>query len=787
MADAWLDVRYSARVLRKSSAVTVFAILSLALAIGANTAAFTVCNALLLRPLLVRDPQQLVTISTIRPDDSQQQPLSVASFEQIARNRHLFAAMFAWRGDYSMAHFEANGARYASALAEVSGDYFTTLGIQPLLGRVLTANDTGAALSVAVLDYRCWRDRYHSDPDIIGKSVRVQGRPLTIVGVTPKEATGVVVEVAPEAVVPLGLFPPAGQEERTARRVGVMARLRPGITLERARAELQAQWLTTQESTSRPNRIHVQPAAMGISYMREGQSRPLAVLMGIVAFVLLIACANLANLMLARSTARRREIEIRTALGAGRWRLVRQLLIESLMLSMAGAAAGLFFAWWSAPQLVRFTWTGYVPNAMNVTPDLRVLAFTAGAALFTSLLFGMAPARHTLRIALPGASAVGNGGSRLLLSVQVALSLVLVTGAILLVRTVENMRSAELGFGGRRNILVHLFPQPARERIADRAAYYRQLAINLEQLPGVESVSYSRFGPFTNSRVRQPVTAASAALDCTVEYVGPGFFKWIGMSLLAGREFAWTDREGASPVVIVTDALARRLFGPESAVGKRITVGQTNAHIVGVVNSASLWNVRDRQPSAVFLPLIQEPSAGQPMAGIRLAGGSAPAVESIRIVVESLGYQYALRIETIEERARNALAEERMMSLLGAFFSGLSLLLAALGIYGLTSYSIGRRTAEIGVRMSVGAQPRDIVSMVVRDASALLTAGILAGIPVALGASRVMSGMLYGVSPRDPAVIALAAVIIAGVSMSAALVPARRAARMQPMTALRHD
>jgi predicted permease len=375
--------------------------------------------------------------------------------------------------------------------------------------------------------------------------------------------------------------------------------------------------------------------------------------------------------------------------------------------------------------------------------------------------------------------------------VQVALSLVLAVGAILLVRTLDNLRSVDPGFRPKGVLFVHLFSQPRNDSLPNRAAYYWQLAERLEQLPGVESVNYSRMGPFTRSEFRQPVAAASsqAALESVVDFVGPGFFHWIGMRLLAGREFHWGDNEDSPRVVILSEALARRLFPEQDPVGRRINLGQRvehrNMEIVGVVNSASLWTVRDRDPLAVYLPLMQERASGEPMAGIRAAGDLSSLTARVRRTIESMGRHSVLRIQTSRERADTALVPERVMGLLSAFCGGLALLLASIGIYGLTSYSITRRTSEIGIRMALGARPRDVLGLVLREVSWLVVAGIAAGIPAALVATRLLSGMLYGLSSHDPATIALALAILTGVSICAGYLPARRASRLDPMSALR--
>ncbi len=818
MPQLWQDLRYAVRVLLKSPMVTAVAIVSLALGIGANTAIFSILDALFLRSLPVRDPQQLVAISTISPDvQNGKDPLSLPMFEEIRQRQQVFSGMFAWSGG-GMSNFEANGVKYAASLDTVSGDYFSTLGIQPLLGRLITPNDValkaGSSARVAVLGYRCWQLRYNSDPNVIGKIIRVDGIALTIIGVTPKNFTGLMIDVAPEATAPILYTGRQMLREPGWLWLEVIARLKPGATLPQARAEMKVLWRGVQAATVPQEyagaqrdrffarRVDAESAATGNSFMRERLARPLTVLMGLVGLVLLVACVNLANLMLARVTGRAQELGIRTALGASGWRIIRQLLTESLTLSALGASLGLVAAFWISHFLVNAIWFGYVPLALDPKPDFHVLGFTATIAVLTGVLFGLAPAWRATRTdpasSLQRNQRTSHGGAgrfgKLLVSTQIALSLVLMIGAALFVRSLEKLYSADRGFRRQGVLLMQLFPQAGREQIPNRTVYYHQLADALSQLPTVEAVSYSHMGPVSSYEYKIPVSAAGssgAPVQAVEDLVGPGFFHLIGMRIVVGREFDWHDDERASRVVIVSESLARRLFAGAPAVGRKIDdrgdPDRKGMEIVGVVNSASLWVVQSREPMAIYFPLMQQPRYNQSRIAIRTSGDPWVVAAQAQRTLESMGHHYALKTQTLEERTSMFLTNERVVAMLSTFFGGLALLLASVGLYGLMSYTVTRRTSEIGIRMALGAQRRDVLGLIIREVFWLAVAGIAAGVPLALAASRLIAGMLFGLSPGDPAPIAFSSVILLGVAILAGYLPARRASRIDPMTALRSE
>lgn len=815
------DIRYSARMLLRNPVTTGVAILSLALGIGANTAIFSLMNAVVLRPLPVRNPSQLVKLSTATPANPEREgALSLAMIQQLRKDQRVFSNLFAWTGG-GIENVEANGVKYVASISAVSGEYFPTLGIKPRLGRWIAQADvgldSGSSAAVAVIDYGCWQRRYQGDPFVIGKTIRVEGHPLTIIGVSPENFSGLIIDAATDVIVPIGYAGTTSFRNRKSLGLNASARLRPGVTLEQARAQVESLWPATLES-SLPDgysaaqrkaflsrRIVVASGATGNSFLRREYTRPLFVLMGMVGLLLLIACANLANLMLARAAGRRQEFGIRIALGAGKWRIVRQMLTESLMLSAVGAALGLLMAGGASRLLLQTMWSGFTPLVLDASPDLRVLAFTAFASLATGLFFGVAPAWKVVRAdpaaALQHNSRTVRGGmltmGNVLIGAQVALSLVLVIGAVLFVRSLQNLRSADLGFRRDGLTLFELFPTAGEmQPMPDRVAYFQELAERLQAIPGVESVSYSHMGPVLSYEYTEPASVASRQdlasgtppLPAVFDAVGPGFFHLAGMRLLAGREFTWRDNETAQPVAIVSQSLARRLFPSASPIGKRVDFGnRKNLEIVGVVNSASLWLPQSREPMAVYCALMQQPAYNSSSIDIRTTGDPGPVLRAARRVIESAGRHLVLRAETVDQRAASSLNTDRMIAMLSSFFGALALFLAAVGLYGLMSYSVARRTAEIGLRMALGAQPRSVFVLILKDVIWLLLAGMAVGIPAALAASHLISSMIYGLAGNDPLTILLSCFILLAVAALAAYVPARRASLVDPMTALRSE
>lgn len=812
------DFLYSLRMLRKSPVTTAVAILSLALGIGANSVIFSLMNALILRPLPILEPRELVRVGTTAQNNATGlSGITLAAYREFTRRQDVFSGMFATAGG-GMVNFEADGVKYAASISTVTGDYFETLGVKPALGRLLTRDDVnpnaGSPAPLAVISYPCWRVRYHGDPAVIGKMIRVEGVPLTIIGVTPENFSGLIIDAAPDATVPIGFT----LGDVSTYPFDVCGRLKPGVSIERAQAQLGSVWLAIRETVVPPGlspsrreaflkkRLVVEDFSTGLSYIRGRFERPLKMLMAMVGLLLLIACANLANLMIARAAGRRGEFGIRVALGAGRWRILRLMLTESLTLTIAGAALGLAAAYAISRPLLNTMWTGFIPLALDGSPDWRVIAFTVAVSMLTGLLFGVSPAWSVFR-SDPALSirqhsgrsggVRGNAAGRMLIAGQIALSLVLVIGAVVFVESLGKLRSIDVGFERDGVLLAQLFPAAGAQdrKVTDRDAYYRQLADKLEAIPGVESASYSHMGPVTGFEFKSPAvisgTAAGAAqADAVFELIGPRFFHLIGMRMIAGREFEWRDSETAPPVAIISESLARRLFPDGRAIGRHIDFFERkNLEIVGVVNSASLWIPRSREPLAVYLAYLQMPKYNEPLVNVRIRGDAAAAVvlPAVREAIVSLGRDVILSAETLDHRADRFLLAERLVAMLGGFFGGLALLLASIGIYGLMAQTVTRRTAEIGLRMALGAQPGEVVRLILQQVMWLSAAGLAVGIPATLGASRLITGFVYGVGASDPMVLIASSLFLVFVAALAGFIPALRASRVDPMTALRSE
>ncbi|HEY3739019.1 MAG TPA: ABC transporter permease [Bryobacteraceae bacterium] len=811
------DVRYSLRMLARTPVATVVAVVSLALGIGANTAIFSLMNALLLRSLPIRDAGQLVSLmtTTAPQDPDSDEGFSLAMFNRLKSEQRVFTDVFSWGGD-GVENLEANGAKYVGTVSTVSGEYFPSIGIRPFLGRFIGPDDlsleTGSPAAVAVIGYGCWQRRYNGDPRVLGKTIRVRNRPLTIIGVTPKNFTSLYIDGDTDVTVPVGFSGNPVYRDRKRLGFELYAHLKSGVTIEQARTQLDSIWpgileASMPEAIAGPprdtflaHRLKIAPAAKGESFLRRRFARPLNVLMAMVGMLLLIACVNLANLMLARAAGRGHEFGIRLALGAARWRLVRQTLVESLILSLTGAALGLFVAFQASRLIAGMMWAGLVPLGLEASPDLRVLALTALVAALTGVAFGMSPAWGIFATDAAGAlrqnSRSVRGGSnrlgKLLIIAQVALSIVLVIGAVLFVRSLDKLRASDVGYRRDGLVTLLLFPQadPNGPKMPNRTSYYYDLATRVEQLPGVESASFSIMGPMSTIEFTEPTSLSAdrqqPAVAAVGETVGPGFFHTAGMHLLAGRDFEWRDDEAARKVGIISESLARRLFPAGDAIGKTIDSGGAKGlEIVGVVNSASLWTGRTHEPMAVYTPLTQVPRDNSPSLVLRTNGTAA--LPDVRRVIESMGRHIAIQTETMEQRLDRVLTTDRIIALLSTFFGALALLLASIGLYGLMSYAVERRTSEIGVRMALGAQQANVRTLILKDVLGLVLAGLAIGIPAAWAASRLVSGMIFGIAVDDPLTVVVASTILIAVAALAGYLPARRASLIDPIAALRAE
>jgi predicted permease len=824
MERLWQDLRYTIRVLCGNPGFTAVAILSLALGIGANTAIFTLINALLLRDLPVRQPERLVQLSLVRRDATL--PFSYPMFREIERGQRVFTGVIGW-GDAGMLNGEVNGVLAQDHVLTVTGNCYSDLGVAPLLGRLLTPDDsnpsTGTTSQVAVISYELWQRNFGGALDAVGKQIRIEGHPFTIIGVTRKWFTGLSVGEPPEVTIPVTAMPlihvpTFSLDSRSVMWLSVTGRLKDGVTIEQARAQLQSFWpevLLATASTGTPGLrrqtflsmgLEVSSAAKGIAaHLRSQFTRPLYVLAGIVGLILVVACVNLASLMLARAAARSHEMSVRVAIGASRWSLARQVLTESLALSVVGAVLGLALAYSGSRLLLLLMTQGSLsPITLDLTPDLRVLSLTISVAILTGLFFGVVPAWRCSRedpasvLQQNGRSLGGGAGklSKALIVTQVALSLVLLLGAGLLARSFEKLRCVDLGFQKENVLEISLNPRPGGYDNLDMNSYHEQLLERISGVPGVRSVAYSDRSIASGAEEGwlesvSPKSADSATgITVNVSGISPSFFRTLGIQLLQGHDFDETDDERHPRLAIVNSSLAERLFPNGDAIGKTVRVGimpeNQNIEIVGIARNARLVELRDASAPVIFLCYLQYPEQWGNLI-VRTTKTPEAIAKTMGQAIESLGHEYPVATKTISEVISGELVEERVTGMLSGFFAALALMLASIGLYGLMSYAVTRRTREIGVRVALGAQRKNVLWIVLRETLALVLFGIAIGIPSALAASRLIASMLFGLSPSDLPTTTGVSLLLLLVALFAGYLPARRASSIDPMDALRTE
>jgi putative ABC transport system permease protein len=826
-SDLAQDLRYGLRVLRKSPGFTFVAIASLALGIGANTAIFTLVDSLLLRALPVRDPGQLVRLE----GGSWTNPI----WEEIRERRHeLFenAAAF-WGTRLDLA--SGGEARFAEAIL-ASGEFFDVLGVPALLGRTFTRDDDrhggGASGPVAVISYAYWQRQYGGQADAVGRSLTLNGVPFTIVGVTPMGFFGPTVGRGFDVAVPIGMVDrvqPNGTrswlEGRSSWWLDIVARLKSGQTLEAATQLLRAVQPQIREATLpsnwRPQDLEkylreqpfaLAPATTGFSDIRGEYRRPLLTVMGVVGLVLLIACANLASLLLARANGRRQELAARLALGASRQRLARQLLAECLLLALPGALLGLAVAQWGSRLLVRQIATQSGLVTLDVSLHWRVLLFTLAVTLATALLFGVAPALRASRfsphdaIRPQGRGVAGEGPAAVggpLVVAQVALSLVLVFAAGLFLRTFSHLASQDLGLDDSQVLVVRLNAQRCSVGAGQLSALFGGASEQAAAVPGVAHATVSLIEPLSgqgwNERFVVPGGPVLSDRDqlSWVNAVTPGFFATYGTRLVAGRDFDARDRAGAPLVGVVNEAFVRRFIGGEhpNPIGRVVEregpPGQPAIpfEIVGLVHDAVYGSPRDPIEPTVYVAIAQ---LGQdeswPVASLAVRGSTGSPSLLIRPIAEAMGRvdpKLSLTFRLFSDQVGASMRRERIVAMLSGFFGFLALFLAGLGLYGVTSYAVIRRRTEIGVRMALGADAAGVVRLVLGKVGLLLGLGIALGALISLWLSRFVEGLVFGMPPRDPATLVGAAAVLVAVGLLAAGLPARRASRIDPATVLR--
>jgi predicted permease len=823
MGTLWQTLRYTLRTLAKSPVFTTVAILSLALGIGANTAIFTLINALLLSDLPVQHPEQLVQLRGVRPDSKV--PFSYPMLRELERHQRVFTGLVGWGGG-GMWNVEANGVLSREHITSVTGNAYSELGVTPLLGRLFIPadSDPATASQVAVLGYNFWQRRFAGAFDVVGKQIRIEGDSFTIVGVTRKWFAGMTNGEPPDVTIPITAFPALAEgnefqlDNRGLLWLFVTARLKPGITIAQAHSQLLSVWpdvLRATASTDTPGLrrdrflsmgLEITPAAKGFSTgLRFDFVRPLYTLAAIVGLILLVACVNLANLMLARAASRAHEMSVRAAIGASRWSLAQQVFTESLVLSLSGALLGLAFANWGSHLLVYLmTRDKEVPVSFNLAPDPRVLALTITVATLTGILFALAPAWRASRqdpaaVLQQGARGLSGGPgklSRVLIVAQVALSLVLLLGGALFVRSFQRLRSLDFGFQKESVLEIGLYPKPGGYLKLDLNSYHKQLLDGVSNIPGVLSVSFSNAEIPATEMWHDTVSAmdsdpnAGPRLMANAALVSPGFFRTLGVPLLRGREFGPNDDIHHPRLVVVNSALAEHLFPNSDAVGKTIRFAvmtdYQNLEIVGVVRNARMFDLHNAETPVIFLSYLQYPPRwGQLI--VRTGESPEALAKTIGHEIDSLGHEYAINTKTISQVISQELMEERVIAMLSGFFATLALLLASIGLYGLMSYAVTRRTREIGIRVALGAQRENVLWIVLRETLALAIIGLAIGIPCAIAACRLISSMLFGLSPSDLPTITAVSVLLLLVALFAGYLPARRASSIDPLVALRSD
>jgi len=828
------DLRYGVRQMRRSPGLTTVAVLSLALGIGANSAIFSILNALLLRPLPVAAPEQLFVLQQ-QARTTVPQRFSYPMFERL-RDSGSGAQAIA-----SMSHvmraqalLEGESQPEIAPVQLVSGEFFTLLGLSPRMGRFLVpADNENVRQPVAVIGYGFWQRRLAGALDVIGRKIRVNGAAFTIMGVAPEGFRGVWVEAPTDIWVPLAMQPQVHYAQNESVHNGdlekpwppqesidwldVMVRVDtpsvPAISgrLNAVFLEALDRFTRSESAASRRNFLErsltLEPVSRGLSNLRQRFTPLLLAMMVLVVLVLLIACANTANLLLARAEARRREIAARLALGAGRAVLARQFLTESLLLSLAAAALGLAIAQWGSALLVRSALdvtSGPAPLAAGV--DQRVLAFTMALSLATTLLFGLAPAWRAARLELATAIRAGSrnvtGGSRLtlakcLVAFQVALSLLVISGAALFVRSLHNLAHVAVGFDTEHVLSVRINPRAGGYRPEQLSSLYRQVIESAEAIPGVRSAAVSMCGLAVECRSSSGGVNISGyeprpGEEVRVQYsrVAPGYFSTVGVQLAAGRDF--DARDSGSRVTVINQALAHRYFGNRNPIGQivdaHVHIGEKEgSEVIGVVRDARVNRVREPAFPMMYYPLEGNVVYAESLE-VRAAGDPTSIAAGVRQRLAAVAPNLPIdRITTLSEQVDRSLNQERLVSVLTTIFGVLALALACFGLSGVLSYAVTRRTSEIGVRMALGARPAEVTWYFLRESLALIASGLVLGFPVVLLVSRWFASMLYEIKPNDPLTLAASAAVLTSVAVVAGLFPAWKASRVSPVVALRHE
>jgi predicted permease len=860
------DLRYGFRMLLKQKGVTAIALLSLALGIGANTALFSIVDAMLLKMLPVKEPERLVLFKSVAPQDfsvgsyngsSQRDEqtglvnrtsFAYQTYQRLREQQGPMSDIFAF-GNVNL-NLTADGQADVANGQAVTGNYYAALGVQPAVGRLLTdEDDKPGAAPVAVLSHRYWQKRFGGDASVVGKQINLNNVPFTVAGVSAKGFDGAGgVGTSQDVTIPVNLEPQISADKQRSYMSGagvwwlrIMGRLKPGVTAEQAQAQLENTFLQSvlehraaRQAAAKASggnaisdldpkqypRLVADPGGQGEMFRRRYYAPSLYLLLGVVGLVLLIACANVANLLLSRAAGRQKEIGLRVALGASRWRLIRQLLTESIMLSFLGGLLGIIFAVWIKDGLIAVSdWGGRGMNTLEPRLDWRVLAFTLALSLLTGIIFGLAPAWRTTRVDItPTLKESGRGSSavhRSLLSrglvvVQVALSLLLLIGAGLFVRTLLNLQRVDPGFNTQNLLLFDVEPALVGYKDDKLRQIYAQIGERLESVPGVQGVTFSRM-PLLSQSSHTSSVFLREALNATPDSEGriapsgegwrlivrENFLQAIGIQLLAGRTFGPQDNTSSPKVAVVNQTFANKFFPNENAIGKRFTYDPKKPdeiEIVGVCKDAKYTSQRDDIPPTVYSSYRQE----RPLAGatfeVRTASDPSAAIASVRSVVREIEPNLPVtNVKSQVEQADETLRMERLFAKLLTLFALLAQQLAAIGLFGVLAYTVAQRTHEIGIRMALGANRANVMKMIVKQGMTLVLLGVILGLAGAYVLTKYLeswislSKMLFGVKVSDPLTYGLIALLLTVVALIACYIPARRATKVDPLAALRYE
>jgi predicted permease len=841
MSSLSQDIRYALRTLARTPGFSLIVIVTLGLGIGANTAIFSLMDQVLLRRLPVKDPDSLVQLEGPGPFSGRtmnDRTFSYPMYVDLRDRNDVFEGLVGRFG--SAATLTARGQAERVEVELVSGNTFEVLGVAPVLGRSLTPDDdrTPGAHPVVMLSFDYWQRRHGASSSVLNQSVTLINTPMTIVGVAPRGFAGIAATQSPDLFVPLMMkaqITPTWNDldNRRSRWVNVVGRLKPGLSADAAKSRIDVVYQQINEfelkevpafasgsqtfrDRFRAKKLTLHPAGHGLSDVRQGVRTPLFVLMAMVGLVLLIACANVANLLLSRATARQREIAVRLALGAGRSRLIRQTLTESLVLAAAGGIVGLVFSIWVGDLLLGVMPFESFTRSLSTTPDLRVGVFTAALALATAVSFGLIPALQASKPSLnrtlrdeAGSLSGGTHHARFrkgLVVVQVALSMLLVAGAGLFARSLYNLKTLETGFTAGNLMTFHVDPALNgydQDRIK---RFYDRLLEDTRRIPGVQSASIAQVAALTGSASSRTVQVQGYEpkpdenMNPWTNEIAPDYFKTMGMPLVMGREFDDRDVAGAPLVAIVNESFAKYFWPNQSAIGRRFGFRSFNnpgaIEIVGIVKDSLYADMRqgttaedNETPRFAYTPFQQSTELNEMTVYVRSAGtGTAAIPEQLRQAVRRADPAMPVfDMQSMEQTVDEALFNERMLALLSGSFGLLATVLAAIGLYGVMSYTVSRRTREIGIRIALGAEKVTVVWLVLREVALLTLVGIGLGVPSALGLSRLVRSQLFGIEPTDPLTITIAAIALAIVGLLAGYIPARRAAGVQPVLALKYE